>query len=190
MPIRFRCSRCNRLLGIARRKAGADTTCPHCRGITRVPIPLDSDDPSELSEIDELLNPVQLVLPPLTGKSQSQPTAEPVAIANPLPVFTPTFQAAPPPLPRTGVVTTKPIEDRPLFEGNLDEVLGISANESKASHSRGPKSDGKVSGTDALSLLAEEKFIVLSPQKAVAIAVIIAALMAISFAAGYLVASK
>ena len=37
MPIRFRCSRCNRLLGIARRKAGTETTCPHCGATIMVP---------------------------------------------------------------------------------------------------------------------------------------------------------
>ena len=37
MPIRFRCSHCNRLLGIARRKAGTETKCPHCEGTILVP---------------------------------------------------------------------------------------------------------------------------------------------------------
>ena len=37
MPIRFRCSHCNRLLGIARRKAGTETKCPHCEGMILVP---------------------------------------------------------------------------------------------------------------------------------------------------------
>ncbi len=32
MPIRFRCPHCNRLLGIATRKAGTDIPCPQCRG--------------------------------------------------------------------------------------------------------------------------------------------------------------
>jgi len=37
MPIRFRCEKCHRLLGIARRKAGTQTRCPHCACVIIVP---------------------------------------------------------------------------------------------------------------------------------------------------------
>jgi hypothetical protein len=37
MPIRFRCRYCNQLLGIARRKAGTDVSCPTCHGRLTVP---------------------------------------------------------------------------------------------------------------------------------------------------------
>jgi phage FluMu protein Com len=37
MPIRFRCSYCNQLLGISRRKAGSSVRCPTCAG--QVPVP-------------------------------------------------------------------------------------------------------------------------------------------------------
>jgi phage FluMu protein Com len=37
MPIRFRCSYCNQLLGISRRKAGTSVRCPTCAG--QVPVP-------------------------------------------------------------------------------------------------------------------------------------------------------
>jgi hypothetical protein len=37
MPIRFRCKYCNQLLGIARRKAGTDVSCPTCHGRLTVP---------------------------------------------------------------------------------------------------------------------------------------------------------
>ena len=39
MPIRFRCVYCNKLLGIARRKAGAVVNCPQCRQPLIVPTP-------------------------------------------------------------------------------------------------------------------------------------------------------
>ena len=43
MPIRFRCVYCDKLLGIARRKAGAVVDCPHCAEKLIVPTP-DPDD--------------------------------------------------------------------------------------------------------------------------------------------------
>ena len=39
MPIRFRCVYCDKLLGIARRKAGAVVNCPHCAEKLIVPTP-------------------------------------------------------------------------------------------------------------------------------------------------------
>ena len=39
MPIRFRCVYCDKLLGIARRKAGAVVSCPHCGEKLIVPTP-------------------------------------------------------------------------------------------------------------------------------------------------------
>ncbi|HEV3383571.1 MAG TPA: hypothetical protein VG097_02085, partial [Gemmata sp.] len=62
MPIRFRCGYCNRLLGIARRKAGSETTCPHCGYTLTVP-----DDPTgdttEMEDLDDLLNPASSPAP-------------------------------------------------------------------------------------------------------------------------------
>src|SRR5439155_715796 len=37
MPIRFRCQRCQQLMGIARRKAGTEVQCPTCREMVHVP---------------------------------------------------------------------------------------------------------------------------------------------------------
>lgn len=37
MPIRFRCHRCNQLMGIARRKAGMTVRCPTCHADLVVP---------------------------------------------------------------------------------------------------------------------------------------------------------
>jgi hypothetical protein len=42
MPIRFRCKYCNQLIGIARRKAGTEVSCPTCHGRLMVPT-----DPAE-----------------------------------------------------------------------------------------------------------------------------------------------
>src|SRR5580658_9149914 len=72
MPIRFRCGYCNRLLGIARRKAGTETTCPHCGYVVTVPEdPVDAqtdehadDDQTEMEELEALLNPKAPPSPP------------------------------------------------------------------------------------------------------------------------------
>jgi hypothetical protein len=44
MPIRFRCKYCNQLIGIARRKAGSDVSCPTCHGRLTVPATDESPD--------------------------------------------------------------------------------------------------------------------------------------------------
>jgi hypothetical protein len=44
MPIRFRCRYCNQLIGIARRKAGTEVSCPTCHG--KLTVPTDDDGPA------------------------------------------------------------------------------------------------------------------------------------------------
>ena len=46
MPIRFRCSHCNQLMGIARRKAGMKVQCPTCHAQVVVP-QSDAAEPPE-----------------------------------------------------------------------------------------------------------------------------------------------
>src|SRR5262245_235488 len=45
MPIRFRCAYCDKLLGIARRKAGAVVNCPQCSQPLIVPTPEPEPEP-------------------------------------------------------------------------------------------------------------------------------------------------
>jgi phage FluMu protein Com len=51
MPIRFRCVYCDKLLGIARRKAGAVVNCPHCGEKLIVPTP-ESEDATAADKVD------------------------------------------------------------------------------------------------------------------------------------------
>ena len=46
MPIRFRCVYCDKLLGIARRKAGAVVNCPQCGQPLIVPTPEPEPEPT------------------------------------------------------------------------------------------------------------------------------------------------
>jgi hypothetical protein len=45
VPIRFRCTNCDQLMGIARRKAGSLVRCPACRREIAVPTDADDDSP-------------------------------------------------------------------------------------------------------------------------------------------------
>ena len=47
-PIKFRCFRCNQLLGVSRSKAGAVVACPKCRIDLVVPQPQPEDGPPSL----------------------------------------------------------------------------------------------------------------------------------------------
>src|SRR5262245_40754632 len=104
MPIRFRCSYCNRLLGIATRKAGMQTTCPHCGESITVPTP-DSEEAGEprvnLDDITELLERSD---PHPAMTAPTQPVSSHTATAPP-----PTESSRPgQPKPPVPVMVTKP----------------------------------------------------------------------------------
>ena len=54
-PIKFRCHRCNKLLGASARKAGAVVNCPQCRAELQVPAP--ERGPESASPDPEALDP-------------------------------------------------------------------------------------------------------------------------------------
>lgn len=175
MPIRFRCSRCNRLLGIARRKAGTETKCPHCGATIVVPRDAeDEDERSQFDDIDELVNPVA-ISPINAGVS---------GIAT---------RSAPPPVPRTTRPARDsiplPAEERPLFERDVEAVLGPIDQSPNGAETRKSKA-APTAGADAMSLAPERNHIVLSSQLATALAVVVVVLMALSFGAGFLIASR
>src|SRR5262245_61633659 len=87
MPIRFRCSYCNRLLGIATRKAGMQTTCPHCGNSITVPIPNEDEGKTERVNLDDV--------DALLGKSNSATIRDSAVAAPPAPPAAPAV--APPP---------------------------------------------------------------------------------------------
>ena len=181
MPIRFRCPHCNRLLGIATRKAGTDIPCPQCAGLVTVPRPAgDGPVPKELDEIDELLG--------LTGPEPSTPVAAPprpqVKVAPPPPKPAP----APPPKKQK-----KPGDS--LFEtGDVDQLLGLPSDLpppeediAPAARTGGPK---PVTGMDVQSLDGGDGTWVISPRKAALIVVGVALLLLAAFGGGFLIASK
>jgi len=50
MPIRFRCPNCERMLQIARRKAGTEVLCPRCTEEVMVPAAEDDEAEADLAD--------------------------------------------------------------------------------------------------------------------------------------------
>jgi len=201
------------LLGIARRKAGSETTCPHC-GYT-VTVPDDpGDDAPEMEDLDTLLNPMSEpdqsppALPSSSTRSQGSPPAfhrnaqasSPATNLQTVPPVVPAPSSGPPGTRPTKATSSAPQsastatsdprsrDERPLFERELDAVLG------KPGTTTAPQGDAQskpipTSGMDAMSLGSERSHIVLSVQKATALVVIAVVLIALSFAVGFLLAS-
>jgi phage FluMu protein Com len=189
MPIRFRCTYCNRLLGIATRKAGTQTRCPHCGYEITVPVPAEAAAGTERAAEDP---------EPLFGRAAPEvmseqavavaPAARPVETgrpAPPRPANGPTSRPAPSPPPSVPHEPTRP-DDRPLFEGDIDEIFGDAARPAEPAPARPPAPDG----VDARSLGEPARHIVMSARTATLLMAAVVILMALSFAAGYFVAPK
>ena len=170
MPIRFRCTYCNRLLGIATRKAGTETMCPHCGYTITVPVPHDDaqTERTSLDEIDQIL-----------GNSATE-VATKSAVAAPAPSSK--AHPAPPPTPKKATLAPAPTnpEDRPLFEKDVDDILGrpVALEEPQR------EKPAPVSGMDAMNLEEPTHQIVISAQKATLLMILVVVLMALSFVAG------
>ena len=195
MPIRFRCSYCNRLLGIATRKAGMETTCPHCGYTITVPLPQEDNDRTERLNFEDveaaLGRGVTDVAAPAAGADapgeQPRPPdppapPKPPAVPKPIPpeIAKPKPPVPPPAKPKP--VSNDPNE-RPLFEKDMEDIFGKTAVPVEPEKNK-PK---KVSGMDALSLSEPTQNIVLSPQKATFLMIGAVVLMVLSFVAGYMV---
>jgi phage FluMu protein Com len=222
MPIRFRCSYCNRLLGIATRKAGMRTTCPHCGNSITVPAPPRAEERTErinVEDVDELLGksagatvkevPAAAPAPPAPPQARAQEILEPEfeeplsippspppparkKVSKPTPAPEPAAKPAVAKAPAAPKPKPKPPrphdpDDPPLFEGDVDEILG----ETAAPGEEELQKPAPAAGVDAMSLGdAESRPITLSSQTATLLMVAVVVLMALSFAAGYLVAPR
>jgi hypothetical protein len=192
MPVRFRCSSCHRLLGIARRKIGSQIACPQCGASVTVP---EKDDPVDTPPPMSALPPrethpatddaqlgidIELLVPP-----KAVATAPPPRNGPPKPA------AAPAPAP--AAPRRRPGEEAPLFEGkDFDALLGLPAKGGQPLE-LDEKPAGKkkpVSGSDALSLDDEARPLVLTPQKATLLIVAVVVFLGVAFAAGFLIASR
>ena len=116
MPIRFRCVYCDKLLGIAKRKAGAVVNCPQCGQPLIVPTPEPEPAPTatsprpaapapnpgklfEQDDFDVLLEPDATVQTPEPPPVPSRPKPPRAPAANPLPPRPFPVERSLPPLP-------------------------------------------------------------------------------------------
>jgi phage FluMu protein Com len=227
MPIRFRCSYCNRLLGIATRKAGMETTCPHCGYTITVPVPQEEEVRTErinVDDVEEMLangatevvqpsavaaapaappspppvekpraeapkSPVhpkaETDLPPMAAPIKSPSPGSKARKSTPAPAAKAPAAPAPKPPAEPKPVSTNP-DERPLFERDMDEILGTTAAPEEPEETKKPK----VSGMDALSLGEPVHNIVISAQKATFLMILVVVLLVLAFAAGYFLAPK
>jgi hypothetical protein len=170
MPIRFRCPYCNRLLGIARRKAGTETVCPQCGKTVTVPGPDDTPPgggpPLELDDSPALPRAAAPVV-----SAPQPPTAPPRPAAKPQP-------------------RRHPADDPPLFEGvDFDALLGMKPRPEPLDPDDRPAKK-PVAGMDALSLDEEPRPLTLTPQRATLLIALVVVLLGVAFAAGFLIASN
>ncbi|MBP3954990.1 hypothetical protein J8F10_06805 [Gemmata sp. G18] len=208
MPIRFRCTHCARLLGIATRKAGTETTCPHCGSAITVPAHSGDDAKTEhinLDDVDAMLGNVATERMVKPATQMAQPGAAPLsALPAPLPTENDTEETetapppiakvsaapakarvAPPPVPKVPAkAVPKASDDRPLFERDMDEILGLSDIPVELDQ---PK-PARVTGADAMSLGEPPRAIVLTPQQATLLTGAVVVLLGVAFAAGYFLA--
>jgi phage FluMu protein Com len=211
MPIRFRCSYCNRLLGIATRKAGTETVCPHCGYTITVPVPQSDEETTQrinLDDVEELIGraATERIAEPATQRLEAPVVAPPVSpppappalpevakpaiphvakpsVSAPPADVAPKPRPVPPPIPKS---PPKKKDENSLFEGDIDELLGGPVLLKEDDRPKPPP----VSGVDALSLGDSPKQIVMSAQKATLLMVGVVVLMALAFAAGYWLAPK
>jgi hypothetical protein len=200
MPIRFRCSYCNRLLGIATRKAGTQTICPHCGYQIIVPVPQDDEARTDRLNLDDrpvlargatevMAEPAVATAPPVEQVEEKPEKARPAPAVQPK-----HSSPEPPAAPKSRPVlppVSKPAksnhpEERSLFEGDIDEILGPSGAREEPERAKPPAT----SGMDALSLGEPARHIVISAQKATLFMVVVVILLALAFAAGYFLAPK
>jgi hypothetical protein len=155
------------LLGIARRKAGAQTACPQCGETITVPVQQEPLDLTPLLESENGVAPVATAPPPKAAPKPAPP------------------KPTPKPQPRR-----QPGEEPPLFEGeDFDALLGMKTKpEPLDLDEEQPKPP--VGGVDAMSLEEEVRPLVLTPQKATLLVAVVVVLLGVAFALGFLIAAK
>jgi hypothetical protein len=187
MPLRFRCGYCSRLLGIARRKAGSNTTCPHCGATIAVPMPEEYEEgpesPQDLADIDRLLKAERAVAAPAPAPARP-PVPSAAGTTTPTPTTTPAT-------PRPGVarppVAVEPLpltaEEPPLLHRDIDSVLG-------AKPATPPPTPAASTAPEPLSLEPDARTYVLNSRQMTALVVGVVGLVALAFAAGYMIGAR
>jgi hypothetical protein len=165
MPIQFRCPHCTRLLGVARRKAGAQVRCPRCGRPATVP---GGPGSGPFDGLDDDPGPARAV----------EPAARPGWVPSPQPAGAVAEHPA------------RPAADRPLFEADdLDAILGVQPESRPFDLDDPPAGPKPVSGPDAATL-PDDGYLTLSRHRATALGVVMAVLLILAFALGVLVGAR
>ncbi len=104
MPIQFRCTTCNQLLSISRKKAGVEILCPKCTTLTRVPQIAEAEDAGD-SPLEPQVKAVPRPAPPIIERKPAP--VEQRRVDPPIEQEAPEFEAPAPP------VLTPPASDQP-----------------------------------------------------------------------------
>lgn len=173
MPIRFRCVYCDRLLGIARRKAGAVVNCPHCSEKLIVPTPDPDETVASVGEREEVGSEEQeaLVQTPAARLFEQDDVD---AILEGLPTFRAEQKESPPPPPQE-VVRPTMAEEQPIFSRDVQA----------AANARSTRPINLTS--DILNDPKKLPGYHLSPAKATWLSVLVVILIAVAFAGGLMV---
>ncbi|WP_197453316.1 ExbD/TolR family protein [Caulifigura coniformis] len=109
MPIQFRCTTCNQLLSISRKKAGVEILCPKCTTLTRVP---------QLDSTGDVAPPAQaeVTRPETSAPPKAAPLKE---VAKSAPVVAPEEQKA----PRREAIETPPVPAPPVLPPPVVEAI-------------------------------------------------------------------
>ncbi len=171
MPIQFRCPSCDRMLGIAKRKAGSSVKCPRCAADVRVP--------ALAGMAVETNGPV--------GAAPAIPKGSPNAVAPPAPATAKRAERK---------VDSMPLFERPDFESLLNPALEKARPEAVAepvrvtplpSQAYQPYADD----SDDVAIDVEDlsNTIILTRNKLTIAVAVVAVLMGIAFAVGYFLAA-
>ena len=172
MPIAFRCPKCRNKLSIAKRKAGSLVACPGCEAQVRVPTAADKLDP----QVERLLATAG------AGGGAGAELTEADVEAEPEPV-----QLPPPPAPVARppkpAKTVKPVKlnDLPLFEReDFAEMLEQETEEDEE----------PIPLPTAPPPTAPADGFVVTRGTAIMVLVSVAVLLALAFAAGFVVGNR
>lgn len=181
MPIRFRCTYCTRRLGIATRKAGTETTCPHCGAAVTVPVPAKPEAKTERVNVDDVDQLLRSAATERIADPATQVLEPPVVKASPPPPLK--VRRGPPPVPKKKSQAPAP-NDRPLFEGDWEELFGATPVRADVD---APK-PATAAEREVLTLGDPPRVIVITVQTALMLAGAVTVMLALAFTVGYLAA--
>ncbi len=158
MPIRFKCPTCERMLSIARRKAGTRVVCPRCEDDVTVP---DAD----------LAYEEEVNVEPVEDHEPGSGT-KPIAIGAP---------------PKPTQPKPKPKSDKLFEESDFEQLLDAKVKKAADDAAAKKPEPQQAVVPAAASPDPVEKGILLSRGAAVVLTVLMLVLLALAFATGYLI---